>query len=158
MKTFSYGDISQTHRVVKKGEDSYEHHIVVKYPSENVKNMRASWVKTIEQVDESLAQHKEVLEQQYETWCKNLELEIEAAQNDLAEQLSKTPEQIKEDLYSQFLTEVEKKQKELGEVDKMKETFRTRLEEESKKILAELKQRKKTARENLEVWNTPTHK
>ena len=150
--TQQFGDLTQTRKVVKKRDGSYTHEISEKYPQSNVEHMRKEWRKVIEQRSEFLSNVKEQKENAYKRYCEQLETEVDAARKELNEQLAKDKETLKEELYEQFLKEANSRLEEFKDLDKMKQQFSEKLEEEYTKAVSQAKQDKKEKEEALNLW------
>lgn len=135
----------------------YKQYIEDTYPKENVKNMIANWKKTIEHIDNFLSSADDAEKNAYENAIKQFEDGIKVEKDWITSMMTKSVEERKEELHSQFLKQADEFLKKFSDenIEKQKQEISKQVADEKKKTIAKFKEEKETAKKGLTIWENP---
>lgn len=146
--------LKQKHKVIKK-KNGYVHKTEVKYPEENVKKMKESWTKGVNEINDWLTNFEDIYEQTVQEGEKKFEQTLEERKK-YFEDFEKLSEKDKlkrmEDL---FKKEKEAYEKTLEDKEKLLEDNRQKIREEFERVKKDVETKRDNYLNALNLWNNP---
>jgi hypothetical protein len=134
----------------------YKHVMNVTYPKDNVVKMVDSWKSVVTMAEDFLSKLDGMYDKALEDGYARIDNEVKVQKETIAAKLAKTPEELKEELYTAFLGEVKKMQEEWEKVDEVKKDFETKLKDQLDKQRQRYQTEKNEKLEALKLWENPT--
>ena len=141
-----------------KYPSKYVHKMVVEYDINKVNNFIKSWKEEIDKRDTIIENFDDTLKQATDGAIAEFENSLEEIKKGIEEDMSKEPEELKEELYKARMAQIKEQQNFIEEADKRKEALRKQVEEKLKPMLKEHEQKRKIKAEAIKFWENPKTK